>query len=54
MPARECPLCGSSMQLREREVTDRMPGTALTRTTKFNEWICPDCDYFEEADGEAE
>jgi len=54
MPAnvKECPLCGETMQLREREVTDRVPGTAQTRTSKFREWVCHECDYFEEAEGE--
>jgi len=36
------------MRLRDREVTDRVPGTQQTKTTQFREWICPECDYFEE------
>lgn len=50
MPLKECPLCGSAMRLVPRQVTTRMPGTTTTRTTTFNEWVCPDCDYFEEAE----
>ncbi len=51
MPAKDCPMCGETMRRRELEVTDRVPGTLQTRTTKFSEWICPECDYFEEAEG---
>ena len=48
MPARECPLCGEVMRLKDRTVTDRIPGTPTTKTTVFREWVCPECDYFEE------
>ena len=49
-PTKECPLCTGSMRLHETETTIRVPGnpSATTRTTR--EWVCPDCDYFEEAD----
>ena len=50
MVARDCPMCGETMRLREREITDRVPGTPQTRTTAFREWVCPECDYFEEAE----
>jgi hypothetical protein len=42
---RECPLCGESMRLSEREVQEKN-GTMR----QVREWICPECDYFEEAD----
>ncbi len=51
MVAKDCPMCGETMRLREREVTDRLPGTPQTKTTVFREWVCPECDYFEEAEG---
>lgn len=38
------------MRLCDREVTERLPGTAQSRTTQFREWVCPECDYFEEAE----
>jgi len=40
------------MRLRQREAVVRVPGNpnATTRTT--HEWVCPDCDYFEEAEEE--
>ena len=39
-----------TMRLREREITDRVPGTMQARTSKFREWVCPECDYFEEVE----
>lgn len=52
MVAKECPMCGESMHLREVQVTDRIPGTAQTKTKKTPEWVCPECDYFEDAEDE--
>ncbi len=47
--SRECPLCGGTMRLRRTETVAKIAG--LTQTTKRTaaEWMCPDCDYFEEA-----
>jgi transposase len=50
---KECPMCGETMRLQVREIVDRVPGTSQTKSTKFREWVCPECDYFEDADGEA-
>jgi len=50
MAGKECPMCGELMRLVETEVTDRVPGTPQTRTSKTVEWVCPECDYFEEPD----
>jgi hypothetical protein len=50
MPAKECPMCGETMRLREREIVDRVPGTPQTTTAKYREWVCPDCDYFEDVE----
>jgi len=38
------------MKTKDSQTVMRVPGnpTATTRTT--TEWVCPDCDYFEEAD----
>jgi transposase len=49
---KECPMCGETMRLTERELMDRVPGTSQTKSTKFREWVCPECDYFEDADTE--
>jgi C4-type Zn-finger protein len=54
MLEKDCPMCGDSMQLREREITDRVPGMAQAKTTKFHEWVCPECEYFEELEDEEE
>ena len=45
---KECPLCGESMRLHVREVRDR-PGVD-SAVKRLSEWICPECDYFEEAE----
>jgi hypothetical protein len=47
---KECPLCGESMRLHVREVSDRLPGQAGSSVRMHREWICPECDYFEEAE----
>ena len=46
--AKECPMCGETMRLHEREVVDHVPGTAQRIVTKSREWVCPECDYFED------
>ena len=50
MEKKECPLCGAVMRLSSREHTDRLPGARESRTKVVREWICPECDYFEEAE----
>ena len=51
MPAnKECPLCGGTMRLSEKESVVLVPGNPQPSTSKTREWVCPDCDYFEEAD----
>jgi hypothetical protein len=53
MPAiRECPLCGGTMRLEKKETVVLVPGNPTPSTTRSPEWVCPDCDYFEEADEE--
>jgi rubrerythrin len=47
---KECPMCGERMRLKERRETARIPGTSQMQSRPVLEWICPDCDYFEEAD----
>ena len=48
---KECPLCGEKMRLSVREIRDRLPGAGQTGVRVIREWICPECDYFEEAEG---
>lgn len=49
-PLKACPLCGETMRLETRERTDRIPGAGVAKTHVVCEWVCPECDYFEEAD----
>jgi hypothetical protein len=43
-------MCGGRMRLHTRDQTDRVAGTPEPRTKPVKEWICPECDYFEDAD----
>jgi len=49
---KECPLCGETMRLQIRERAEHVPGTGQTTTRIVREWICPECDYWEEAESE--
>jgi C4-type Zn-finger protein len=52
---KECPVCGETMRLTRREVSDHIPGTGQTTTRNSREWVCLECDYWEEAEnGEGE
>jgi len=42
------------MQLRRGEQVVKLPGNPRETTRPVREWVCPDCDYFEEADEEEE
>ena len=50
MPAKECPLCGEMMRRVDREIVDRVPGTSELKQRRISEWVCPECEYFEEDD----
>ena len=50
MPTKECPLCGESMRLKVSETVVRIPGNPNASTRKVREWVCPECDYFEETE----
>jgi C4-type Zn-finger protein len=52
MAAKECPMCSEMMQLRARETVERVPGTGEAKAVRFQEWVCPECDYFEEFEEE--
>ena len=48
---KECPLCGETMRLTTRETRNTSPGPAgQVKVQELREWVCPACDYFEEAD----
>ena len=38
------------MRLVSRETVTRVPGTSQEVKTIAREWVCPECDYFEDAD----
>jgi acetone carboxylase gamma subunit len=44
-------MCGELMRLSDREIQERVPGSARPVVRRAREWICPECDYFEEAEG---
>jgi C4-type Zn-finger protein len=50
----DCPMCGEIMRLKVREQIDYIPGQSQTVRTEIKEWICPDCDYFEEYEESAQ
>lgn len=54
MAARECPMCGEFMRLVTRETITRLPGSTQEVKGTVREWVCPECDYFEEDDGSSE
>jgi C4-type Zn-finger protein len=47
---KECPLCGERMRLDVREIRDAIPGRGESAARVKREWVCSECDYFEEAD----
>jgi molybdopterin biosynthesis enzyme MoaB len=40
------------MQLRATTSVTRIPGNPKASERTAKEWVCPDCDYFEEAEEE--
>jgi C4-type Zn-finger protein len=50
---RECPLCGGTMKMKETQTVTHIPGNPSDTTRTTSEWVCPDCDYFEEAEEES-
>jgi hypothetical protein len=49
---RDCPLCGTAMRLKESDNVVRIPGNPQLSSKRTREWVCPECDYFEEAEEE--
>ncbi|HVG86217.1 MAG TPA: hypothetical protein VM820_16940 [Vicinamibacterales bacterium] len=47
---KECPMCGEFMRLVTRQHSEHVPGLPAPVEHVVNEWICPECDYFEDAD----
>ena len=51
---KECPLCGERMRRKDMELVDVIPGTTETKVRKVSEWVCPECDNFEEIEEEGD
>jgi len=51
---KECPMCGETLRLVIRDRHERVPGSGQTATRQVREWICPECDYWEDAESGAE
>jgi C4-type Zn-finger protein len=49
---KECPMCNELMRMRLAERVDRIPGTPQIVKREYKEWICPECDYFEDVNPE--
>ena len=47
---KECPMCGEMMRLRTSETVVQVPGNPTPKPRVVREWVCPECDYFEEYD----
>lgn len=43
-------MCGEQMRLQVRQLPEKLPGRTQQVIRNVREWICPGCDYFEEAD----
>jgi acetone carboxylase gamma subunit len=40
------------MRLNDREISERIGGEGKVTVRRLREWICPECDYFEEVESE--
>lgn len=49
---KECPMCGELMRLVTRENVSHVPGTSQEVKRAAREWVCPECDYFEDEEME--
>jgi transposase len=50
--SKDCPLCGGTMRLKRFQSVAQVPGNPKPTTRNVAEWVCPDCEYFEEAEEE--
>jgi len=45
-------MCGEVLRLSIRETRETIPGSGQPAVRVTREWICPECDYFEEAESD--
>ena len=41
-------MCGGTMSLKTHQQVVQIPGNPQATKRPVQEWVCPDCDYFEE------
>jgi len=47
-------MCGDTMRLVTKDIEERVPGSGQTTTRHVREWVCPECDYWEESESDGE
>jgi hypothetical protein len=47
---KDCKRCDTGIRLSAREIRDEKPGGNGGSARLVREWVCPECDYFEEAE----
>ena len=45
-------MCVEVMRMRLAERVDKIPGTQQIVKREYREWICPECDYFEDVNAD--
>jgi hypothetical protein len=45
-------MCGAAMRLKTLDAFVQIPGDPAPKPRPTREWVCPECDYFEEAESE--
>ncbi len=46
-------MCGESMRRVDHERVTTIPGFSEVKRLIEREWVCPECDYYEEAEDDA-
>ena len=49
---KECPLCGEKMRRKDMELVVYIPGMSEPKRRRVSEWVCPECENFEEIEDE--
>lgn len=45
-------MCGGAMHIKEGQAVTQVPGNPKPTISPTREWVCPECEYFEDADEE--
>jgi hypothetical protein len=46
-------MCGGAMKIKQTHTVLQVPGNPRATSRTAAEWVCPDCDYFEEIEEES-